>query len=192
MTDFLNTWWQELNFNLQIFYGIGIIAISVLIIQMIMSTVLGVDSDLDVGDFELGDHDSGLSIFSVRGVTAFFVGFGWTGVICTEQGLGLPITLLISGTVGVAMMGAIFMMMRSFMKLQSSGTLNYANAIGQTATVYVTIPPSMGNGGQIETLIQGRLVTAQALQKGETSLSPGTKVKVIGTVGPTVLLVENL
>ena len=89
-------------------------------------------------------------------------------------------------------MAAIYVMMRGVMRLQSSGTLDYGNAVGQMGTVYVTIPPVQRSGGQIETMIQGRLVTAEALQKGSQPLKPGTKVKVVERIGSSTLIVEPL
>ena len=192
MPDFLNNWWDALNFNLQVFYGIAIIAMVALLLQMFLTLFMGLD---DAGGMDGGDvssHDSGMSIFSVRGITAFFTGFGWTGVILTKRGLGLPPTLAISLVVGTALMLAIYLMMRSFMRLQSSGTLDYGNAVGQMGTVYLTIPPVQRAGGQIETMIQGRLVTAEALQKGTLPLKPGTKVKVVERIGSSTLIVEPL
>lgn len=192
MPEFLNNWWDALNFELQVFYGIAIVAMAALIIQAILTMFMGMD---DAGGMDGGDmssHDSGLSIFSVRGITAFFTGFGWTGVILTKQGLGLPFTLAVSLVVGTALMILIYVMMRSFMRLQSSGTLDYGNAVGQMGTVYLTIPPVQRSGGQVETMIQGRLVTAEALQKGTTPLSPGTKVKVVERIGSSTLIVEPL
>jgi hypothetical protein len=59
-------------------------------------------------------------------------------------------------------------------------------------TVYVTIPPAQKSGGQIETMIQGRLVTTEALQKGDEALAPGTKVKVIEKIGTSTLIVEPI
>lgn len=192
MPDFIDNWWNALNFNLQVFYGIAIIALAVLVLQMILSIFMGMD---DVGGMDGGDighHDSGMSIFSVRGVTAFFTGFGWTGVICTEQGFGLPFTLVLALLVGGSLMVAIYLMMRSFMRLQSSGTLDYGNAVGQMGTVYITIPSVQRSGGQVETMIQGRLVTAEALYKGSEPLQPGTKVKVVERIGTSTLIVEPL
>ncbi|WP_411828061.1 NfeD family protein [Luteolibacter sp. AS25] len=195
MPDFINSWWESLNFNLQFFYGIGIIALCALGIQLVMSFFLGMDDGLDLGGgdgMDLGDHDSGISIFSVKGVTAFFVGFGWTGVICTQRGFGLILTLIISLAVGFGMMMVIYLMMRSFVRLQDSGTLNYQNAVGQTGTVYVTIPPLQQAGGQVEAMIQGRAVTAQARQKGTEALTPGSQVKVVECIGASTLIVEPL
>ena len=190
MPDFLNNWWENLNFELQIFYGIAIVSLVALFFQVIMSVVFGMEHGADVPD--VGDHDSGMGIFSVRGVTAFFTGFGWTGVVCTKQGIGLPVTLAIAFAVGSGLMIGIFLMMRAFMRLQSDGNIDYGNAVGQLGTVYVTIPPGQRSGGQVETMIQGRLVTAEALQKGSHSLHPGTKVKVVERIGSSTLIVEPL
>jgi hypothetical protein len=190
MPDFLNNWWENLNFELQIFYAIAIIALIALFFQVIMSVVFGMEHGADMAD--VGNHDSGMGIFSVRGVTAFFTGFGWTGVVCTKQGLGLPVTLAIAFVVGSGLMIAIFLMMRAFMRLQSNGNIDYGNAVGQLGTVYVTIPPVQRSGGQVETMIQGRLVTAEALQKGSQPLQPGTKVNVVARIGSSTLIVEPL
>lgn len=190
MPDFLDNWWENLNFELQIFYGIAIVSLVALFFQVIMSVVFGMEHGADVPD--VGDHDSGMGIFSVRGVTAFFTGFGWTGVVCTKQGIGLPVTLAIAFAVGSGLMIGIFLMMRAFMRLQSDGNIDYGNAVGQLGTVYVTIPPVQRSGGQVETMIQGRLVTTEALQKGSQPLQPGTKVKVVERIGSSTLIVEPL
>ncbi|MEK6232818.1 MAG: NfeD family protein [Luteolibacter sp.] len=194
MPDFIDNWWDALNFNLQVFYGIAIVALVALMLQLVLSLFMGMDDveggGMDGGDFH--DHDSGMSIFSIRGVTAFFTGFGWTGVILTKRGFGLPMTLVLSLLVGGALMVAIYLMMRSFMRLQSSGTLDYGNAVGVMGTIYVTVPPAQRAGGQVEIMIQGRLVTAEALQKGSEPIQPGTKVTVVERIGSSTLIVEPL
>ncbi|MES2980799.1 MAG: NfeD family protein [Verrucomicrobiota bacterium] len=190
MADFINSWWDALNFNLQVFYGIAIVALIVLSFQMITTIFFGMDHGVD--SFDIADHDSGMGIFSVRGITAFFTGFGWTGVICTKRGLDLIPTVAIAFVVGFGLMLGIYLMMRSLMRLQSNGKLDYANAVGQIATVYLTVSPVQRAGGQVEVMIQGRLTTAEALQKGGEPLPPGTKVKVVDKIGSSTLIVEPL
>jgi membrane protein implicated in regulation of membrane protease activity len=190
MVNFIQSWWDALNFDLQIFYGIAIIALIVLSFQMILTLFFGMDDGTDA--FDIGQHDSGMGIFSVRGITAFFTGFGWTGVICIKRGLDLIPTVAIAFFIGFGLMLMIYLMMRSFMRLQSNGKLDYSNAIGQIATVYLTVSPVQRPGGQVEVMIQGRLVTAEALQKGSQPLAPGTKVKVVDQIGAATLIVEPL
>ncbi len=190
MISFIDSWWNALNFDLQVFYGIAIVALIILSFQMITTLVFGMDDA--TGGIDMADHDSGMDIFSVRGITAFFTGFGWTGVICTKRGLDLIPTVAIAFVVGFSLMMIIYLMMRSLMRLQSNGTLDYANAVGQIATVYVTVSPVQRAGGQVEVMIQGRLTTAEALQKGSQPLHPGTKVKVVDKIGATTLIVEPI
>lgn len=190
MANFINSWWDALNFDLQVFYGIAIVSLIVLSFQMITTIFFGMDHGVE--SFDVSDHDSGMGIFSVRGITAFFTGFGWTGVICTKRGVDLIPTVVIAFVVGFSLMLLIYMMMRSLIRLQSNGKLDYANAVGQIATVYVTISPEQRAGGQVEVMIQGRLTTAEALQKGSQPLAPGTKVKIVDKIGSTTLIVEPL
>lgn len=190
MKEWLDGWWDALNFELQIYYGIAIISMFSLFIQILLSFFMGMDDGH--ADLGAGDHPSGLNIFSVRGVTAFFLGFGWAGVVCTKAGLGTLATVAISLGVGGTLMFAILFLMLSLLRMQSSGTLDYSNAIGQTGTVYVTIPPDRRAGGQVEILIQGRLVTTEALQRGTEPLAPGTKVRAVEKIGGATLVVEPL
>ena len=186
----MELWWQALNLELQIFYGIGILSLFALAFQMAMLLFGGFD---DHGDFsDVGDHASGLGIFSFRGITAFFLGFGWSGVIALKAGHSLGVAILVGLLTGGVLMLGIFALMRSMMRLQSSGSLDYVNAVGEVATVYVTIPADQRGGGQIEVMLQGRLITAEALQKGTTTLSPGAKVRVIDLIGRSTLVVEAL
>ncbi|MEP2775064.1 MAG: NfeD family protein [Luteolibacter sp.] len=193
MPDFINTWWDSLSFVLKLFYGIAILSAVVLGLQMITTFLLG-DTDTDVGDFADADglehHDSGVGVLSVKSVTAFFTGFGWTAIGFIRMGLTMPLVILFAGLIGVGMMFLIYFVMKSLMKLSDSGTMDYANAVGQPGTVYVTIPPTKGPGGQVETMIQGRLVTAEAIQRGNEPLKPGTRVQVIEKIGTSTLLVE--
>jgi len=185
-----DTWWNALNLELQIFYAIGIIALLFLMVQVFFSLFAGMDDLHDIADG--GAHSSGLSIFSIRGITAFFLGFGWAGVIAIKAGWGVPAAIAVGIVAGAVMMFAIFLVMTSMLRLQSNGTLNFSNAIGQIATVYVTIPADGKAGGQVELLIQGRLTMAEALFRGGEPLRPGTKVKIVEKLSHATLVVEPL
>ena len=92
-------WWNSLGFASQVFYCIAIPATMVLLIQTIMMFLgFGEDGDgADELDFDdaldegISDSDfseaqeafglEGLRIFTIRGIIAFFVVFGWVGVV---------------------------------------------------------------------------------------------------------------
>ena len=201
-------WWNALALDLQIFYGIGILATLLLIIQLVI-TLLGADGDapLDgiggVGDLagvELSggvdavdvEHGDGLGLVSTRTVVAFLAGFGWTGAIARGGGLSLPLSVLLGLVVGFVLMLAVFWMMRGLYSLRESGSLDYRNAVGEHGTVYVTIPPAGKGTGQIQVVVQGRLATVAAATAAAEAIPSGAQVKVVKLLASNTLQVETV
>ncbi len=187
----MESWWDTLNVELRIFYGIGILSLFSLALQVVMALFSGLGHDHEMTGHD-ADHSSGLGLFSIRGITAFFLGFGWTGVIALKAGWGLLGAIAAGIFVGFGLMVAIFFLLRTLLGLQSSGTLNYQNAVGLIGTAYTTIPADQKAGGQVEVLFQGRLTMAEALYRGQQPITPGTKVKIIDKMGHATLMVEPL
>ena len=190
--NIITEWWGGLDLALQIFYALGIFSGSVLLLQTLLM-LLGIgDGDVDL-DTDVGlDAGDGMHILSVRTITAFLFGFGWTGAICLKSDLNILLTLLIATGAGTAMLLIILAIMRLFHGLRQDGTLNYRNAIGEIGSVYLPIPAGGKTPGQIEVMVQGRLVVVEAFCKGDEKLGNHSKVKVIDTIGETSLLVEPL
>lgn len=185
----MEAWWTSLNLPLQIFYGTGIVAAIALALEMLMTLSGLAQHDIpDVGT----DHPDQIGMLSVRTITGFFFGFGWTGVIASQSGLGLPLAILAAFAVGTAFLLGIYLLMRALFSLHASGTLDYNNAIGQTGTVYVTVPPHRGGGGQVEVLVQGRLQTVACMTSHAESLAPQSKVKVVALIDAGTLEVQPL
>lgn len=183
MTD----WWSTLGLVRQIFYALAIVSSIILVVQLVLSGI-GADGfdDVDVND----PHGTGLGVLSVRSVAAFFAGFGWVGVMCINAGQSTFVAIVAGTAAGGLLMGLTILLMRSLMKLHSSGTLNYANAVNEVGTIYVPVPPQRGSGGQVEVVIQGRTVFAEALSDAVEPLRTGAKVRIISLVGQTTFLVE--
>lgn len=190
----MENWWDALSLERQIFYAIGIVALFGLGLQIVIALAGGGEDhhDFSGGGGHLDDHNSGLGLFSVRGITAFFLGFGWSGAIALKAGYPLLAAIAVGFLVGGLLMGGIFLLLRTLLKFQSSGSLCYSNAIGEIATVYTTVPGNSKAGGQVEVMIQSRLITVEALHKGSASIPPGTKVKVTELLGNSALVVEPL
>lgn len=192
------SWWESLDVVQQIFYGLGIVALCLLVLQFIMTFMGMGDDDTSMPDTIDGDlsdadpHNSGLGFLSFRSITAFFAGFGWAGVAAHSSGLPFWLTVLIAVVTGIVFMFVIYYTMFAFVKMQASGTMNYRNGVGEIATVYVTIPPSRSGPGQIEIMIQGRQTTAEALTSAVESIPPATMVKVVALIGRSTFLVEPL
>jgi len=185
------SWWSSLLLEKQIFYAIGIVAISILLIQILL-TILGFDAHHDADLTGHGDHDSGLGLLSIRTITAFFVGFGWGGVIILNHGHSLLAAVLGGFATGVVFLLTTAFLIRNLLRLQSSGNLDYRNALGVVGTVYSTIPGGESGGGQLELVLQGRLMMAEAYSKAAHDLKPGSKARVVDLIGQSTLLVEPL
>ena len=187
----MTEWWNSLLIEKQIFYAIGLFSLAVLLLQILL-TLIGVGHhDADFSGH--GDHDSGMGLLTVRTVTAFFVGFGWTGVIMLNRGHSMVAAIAAGTGTGVVFLLATAFLIRNLLRLQSSGgNVDYNNAVGLVGTVYTTIPAAQAGGGQIELMIQGRLMMAEAYTKATWNLRPNSKAKVIALIGRSTLLVEPL
>ena len=187
MTD----WWNSLLIEKQIFYAIGLFSLAVLLLQILL-TLIGVGHhDADFSGH--GDHDTGIGVLTVRTVTAFFVGFGWTGAIMLNRGYSMTVAIAAGTATGVVFLLATAFLIRNLLRLQSGGgNVDYNNAIGTVRTVYVTIPAAEAGGGQIELMLQGRLMMAEAYTKAAWNLKPNSKAKVVALIGQSTLLVEPL
>lgn len=182
----MEAWWNNLILPLQMFYALGILSAAILGIDILL-TFFGFHSIS-----EGLDHSDGLGLLSVRTLTGFFFGFGWTGAICLRSGMGLPSSILLAGLVGGAFLIGIYLLMRALFSMRASGTLDYANAIGQNATVYVTVPAGRAGSGQVEVMIQGRLQTIACMTPHPEPLAPQTKVRVTGQIDQGTLEVQPL
>ena len=144
---------------------IGTVALLIQIVMMLIGAGGEADADFDTdtdGDGSLDTHtDTGVSLFTVKGLTAFFAIGGWTGMLMLSYNVGVAITVPVSVVAGLAAYFIVWALIRLVLKLQEDGTLNYASAIGQTATVYVSIPAS--RRGKITLVLQGRYTELDAV-----------------------------
>ncbi len=207
-------WWNSLNMASQVFYCIAIPATLVLLIQTVMM-FFGFGEDADgIGDGALDDaadvsvHDGvfgenelsettdlagldGLRIFTIRGIVAFFVVFGWVGVVMQSAGVGLPLTLIVSAVSGFAMMVFIAWLFRAVIKLRSDGNTDNRNAVGTAGTVHLTVPPARTGVGKVHVMLQGVYVERDAVTDHEEPIPTGTEIVVIGVSGQTNLVVKR-
>jgi hypothetical protein len=93
---------------------------------------------------------------------------------------------------GVVFLLATAFLIRNLLRLQGSGNLDYHNALGVVGTVYSTIPGAERGGGQLELMLQGRLMMAEAYTKAAHDLKPNSKARVVALIGQSTLLVEPL
>lgn len=216
---FIIDWWNSLSIASQVFACVAIPATLVLLIQTIMLFIgIGEDADGvdDIGETAVDDipdadvpdvdgtfgeelpteaHDlsglEGLRIFTVRGIIAFFVVFGWVGMALDGAGVPLLITLPIALVCGFAMMFTLALLFRAILKLRSDGNTDNRNAIGTAGKVHLTIPPSRTGEGKVHIMLQGAYVERGAVTDETEPIPTGCEIVVIGVSGQTDLVVRR-
>ncbi len=212
-------WWESLSAASHVFACIAVPATLVLLIQTILMFVgiggEGVDApdtpdvefdadadlDVDMSDGVFGnevlesDPDpmglDGLRIFTVRGIIAFLVVFGWVGVMLDSSGAALWLSLPVAAVCGVAVMVLLAWLMRSVMKLRSDGNLDNRNALGVSGKVYLTVPAKRAGEGKVNILLQGSYVERNAVTDEAEPLTTGSEIVVIGLSGQSTLVVKR-
>ncbi|MBO5402639.1 MAG: NfeD family protein [Clostridia bacterium] len=214
-------WWNSLSLAAQIFYCIALPSTLVLLVQTILMFIgLGedadgdvdvdtdvdadVDADVDVdldGDIPDGDEGflatvdaegfAGLRVFTVRGIIAFLVVFGWVGVVMETAGITLWLTLPVATASGFAIMLLLAFIFKALMKLRSDGNTDNRNAIGTAGRVHLTIPPSRTGEGKVHVMLQGSYVERDAVTDEDIPIPTGSEIVVVRVSGGTTLVVRR-
>jgi hypothetical protein len=192
--QFLGLWWHNLDTPAQIFTGIGIAA-GIATVCLLVLTIFGLDhgdiaSAAEV-NLDAGDASDG-SLFSIRSVTAFFLGFGGGGSVIYGK-TGSVLQACGGGVlIGCAAFYVIYLIGKKLMRLQSDGTIDYRAAVGATGTVYVTIPPKRGPGGQAQVTFSHRCEIINAVTDHETAVPAGRNIRVKTHLANDLFLIEPL
>jgi membrane protein implicated in regulation of membrane protease activity len=188
--------WEGLLLAQKIYFCVGLAA-SVFLILQIITLLFGIgdsgEVDIDLsGDGEVDatvDLSDGFTLFSLRGIVAFFAIGGWTGYALAPINTWIAVGgSLLAGT--LALVGMAFAM-RGIMKLRSSGNIEIAKAVGKVADVYLTIPAKGNGSGKITLTLEERYVELSAISLSDTPIPTGEKVKITALIGDS-LVVEKI
>ena len=173
---------------------IGTVLLLVQIVMMLIGAGDGTadfDTDTD-GDGALDSHmDTGLSLFSVKGLTAFFAIGGWTGLVMLSSLVSPAISIPVSVVAGLAAYFIVWFAIRMMLKLQEDGTVRYDSAVGKTATVYVSVPPARGGRGKITLVLQGRYTEADAVTDDKERIPVDAQVTVVESAGDVFVVARK-
>lgn len=173
-------WWGRLDWELHVFLVLGILSLVALILQAVLAMTVGHHGDLGDG------HDTGSATFSIKGATAAFFGFSWTGVVMIINGAPMWAACLVGVIVGLLFCFGYLAAMRSLLHLQSDGTFKIESAIGLVATVYVAIPPRGDGSGLVTLKTPTRLAQLKAYNTSLHPLASGQDVKITALHGAGV------
>ena len=190
----MNDWWGALDLAARFYWGVAIFA-TALQVCLLLAAFLGADHGGgmdDALDVHAGDSGHTVNFFSLRAIVAFLVGFGWAGVLALGKGLpasGAFVAALATGGVFMLVMAGL---MAFLMSLRADGTIQYGKAVGVRGKVYVTVPPQRSGTGQVELLLQSRLITANAVTDHAESLAPLSPVEIIAVEADNLFVVQPI
>jgi membrane protein implicated in regulation of membrane protease activity len=166
----------------------------IFIIRMILMVVGLSDHDAHDGGLDHSDghvdSDVSFKLFSLHGLTCFFMMFGLVGLGLSRQFWVPDIIAAAVGTIaGLFTFWVIARLFSSMSKLQADGTLKLSNAIGQQGKVYLTIPAE--GTGQVQVSFQGRLMIYDAISANKEEIKTGDQIVVIDIAGGNILVVEQ-
>ena len=160
-----------------------------------MDIDLDVSADGDVcpqGDTDSSTHVhadySSLQLFTVQGIVAFLAVSGWVAIAALSGGMPAMGAIPVGIVAGFFAMYGIAKLVQLSKKLTENGTIDFRNAIGETATVYIPIPPEGEGEGKVTLTLQGRFMECSAVSYLKETLKTGTQVRVTDLNGETLVV----
>ena len=179
----------------QTYWITALLGSAVFVIIFALTFIGGGDADMETDmDAADGGDDGGVGFqfFTFKNVIAFFTIFGWTGIICIDNGLSNTVTIIISSIAGLIMMVLTSLLFFWMSSMAQSGTLKIKNAIGVVGEVYLPIGANRSKIGKIQIKKKGSLRELEAITDEEEELTTTTIIKVTDVISDELLLVEKL
>ncbi len=184
--------WSSEAFSTQLFWGVGLFGLFLIILQAIFGIFVGHDGDTNVdGNIDThGGHGGYASYLSLKSISAILLGFGFGGAYLDRIGFSAGLAALGGLVIGVLIGATYITLMNSLNKLRSDGTAKLSEAVSRTGTVYLPIPAESVGSGEIQVSFGGRLQNVRAFTPGPP-LPVGTHVRVLALHGDQAVVVEK-
>jgi len=149
-----------------------------------------IDTDVDT-DVDNAQEDAGRSFgwFSFKNLINFFLIFSWVGIACLDHGLSTTVSLFIASGSGVLFVIVMIALFNAMKKLAQDGTPKLSSIIGETCTVYLTVPSKNNGRGKINIELGGSIKTIEAMSETD-EFKTGTIVKVTKILNGVVVIGE--
>jgi uncharacterized membrane protein YciS (DUF1049 family) len=187
----MNSWWLTLSPLEHVYLIIALIATTVLLIQLILAFISGVEfhSGSDIAAHHGDISEPHFQLLTIRNIVAFFAVFSWSGLAFHQHHFSTTLTVIFSFICGLVMMIIVSSIFYLLFKLQSDGTIKdteVIKAVGQTAVVYLPISNTIM--GKINITLQGRQIEINAITKDSVLIPTGSLVKVLQVINNQALV----
>ena len=186
MLSDITAWWQHLPPSEQIFWAIGLISNVLFGIYVAFQFLGGHDSDIH----HEHDHPS-WGILSIRGILAFGMFMGWTGLVALRAGFSMTVALAIGTAAGFMAAWLAWRLILLLLRLQVSGTLELEQVVGLTGEVHLRIPAHQQGAGKIMVEAQGALRELEAISEAE-AIPTGSAIRIVGLTEEGVFIAQAL
>ena len=193
------TWWAGLSLVMKILWSVTLTASLIFIIQSILTFVgadadsnfdVDVDTSADGGD--LSNIEGGSNLYTFRNFVNFILGFGWSAILLQDSVPSVPLRVVLSVLIGLALVAAVMYLFKWLAGMQQSGNINLQkSAAGCEGKVYLTIPEGRSGSGKVQIAINGAVREYDAVTESETPLKTGTSIRVVDALDANTLLVEE-
>ncbi len=143
----------------------------------------GIDAQVDgVGTF---------SLFSSLSILAFLMGVGWMGLVSrVNWQFGGLLSACLGAGFGVGLLSGTAGMLYGLRRMAHVPRYQARSALGQTAKVYLTIPPKGQGQGQIEVAVSGRRKIMAAVSTAD-EIPAFAAARVVDVKKGNVFVVES-
>jgi hypothetical protein len=122
------------------------------------------------------------SVLTFRTLVAALTFFGVAGLAANAQSEESPFrNLAIAVAAGLGALLLVAYLMKSLSRLKSDGTARIDRAVGQSGTVYLTIPAQKAGVGKVQVNVQNRTMEYQAVTPN-AELPTGVKIVVVRVI----------
>jgi hypothetical protein len=182
-------WYDSLSSVQQFLFLTGVFSTVVFAGQLLLTLVGLGDDDGDAGS---GDDGFGFGdIFTLRNGVSFLMGFSWGGLMAYGWGLEYELLVAVVGfMVGMGLVAINMLLLFVMSKLKHDGSIKLENAIGEQATVTLSIPASRSGVGKVRISIQGRLKEYHAVTDG-AALTRHAVVRVLDLTGSQLVVTSK-
>lgn len=147
------------------------------------------DAAPDVDHGGLDHAGGGINLLSLQSISGFFTMFGLVGLGLLQVRATPLVSLLGALAAGLFTAWVTAMLFMQMRRLQSEGTLVINNAIGQTGTVYLTIPEK--GSGVVTVTVQGAQRNLDAVSEHGLRIPTGSVVRVVSITAGKILVVTE-
>jgi len=181
--------------NLQILYIIlAAVGAFFLVLSMFGGDVDGVDLDVGEADFDISDAESptdSVSVFSLRTLATFLVGFGLAGWSVMRGDGGITAQILAGFGAGLVISFLYYLVMRLMYSMQGSSMVSAESLVGKEGII--TIPTTDTGVAQVKVSTEAGFKEYTCKEVKERKLSHNETVKITsGSIGLGTLQVEKV